>query len=194
MPTLQIFFSGEYFFLPPVDAGIQHSKALLRTTHYQPSTHKNNEMKKLSLILVTTLLAMTVSAQFVAKMEVKENIPGICDKNEVYVLFPSFQGQQEAVCPITKDAILEKLNSEVTFLKDNPKYKDKGMIGLVINCRGEVVQCKMDNKTKTPELDRQIEVVFNSLGSWKAGKLNGKEVDTSVLYSFQIKKGVLTFD
>ena len=143
---------------------------------------------------MTTLWAMTVSAQFVAKMEVKEDIPGICDKNEVYALFPSFKEQEEAVCPMTKEDILRKLNSVVTFLKDNPKYKDKGMIGLIINCKGEVVKCKMDNKTKTPELDQQIEAVFNSLGSWKAGKLNGKEVDTTRLFSFKIKNGKLTFD
>ena len=78
-------------------------------------------------------------------------------------------------------------------MKDNPKYDDKGMIGLVINCKGEVVQCKMDNKTKTPELDKQIEDVFNSLGQWTSGKLNGKEVDTSRLFSFKIKNGKITF-
>jgi hypothetical protein len=151
-------------------------------------------MKKTGLILLTTLLGLTASAQFVAKMEVKEDIPGICDKNEVYALFPSFEGQEEAVCPMTKEEILQKLNSEVTFLKDNPKYKDKGMIGLVINCKGEVVKCKMDNKTKSTELDKQIEAVFNTLGSWKAGRLNGKEVDTSRLFSFKIKNVKFTFD
>jgi len=151
-------------------------------------------MKKIGLIILTTLLGLTASAQFVAIMEVKEDIPGICNRNEVYVLFTSLKGQEEAVCPMTKEEILQKLNSEVTFLKDNPKYKDKGMIGLVINCKGEVVQCKMDNKTKSTELDKQIEAVYNSLGSWKAGKLNGKEVDTFKLFSFKIKKGKFSFD
>ncbi len=151
-------------------------------------------MKKTSLILLTTLWAITVSAQFAAKMEVKEDIPGICNKNEVYALFPSFKGHVEAICPMTKEEILQKLNNEVAFLKDNPKYEDKGMMGLVINCKGEVVVCKMDNKTKNPELDKQIEAVFNSLGRWKAGKLNGKEVDTSKLFSFRIKNGKITFD
>jgi len=151
-------------------------------------------MKKTILILLTSVFGLTASAQFVAKMEVKEDIPGICDKNEVYVLFPSFNGQEEAVCPVTKDEILQKLNSEVSFLKDKPKYKDKGMIGLVINCKGEVVKCKMDNKTKSIELDKQIEAVFNSFGTWKTGKLNGKEVDTSRLFSFNIKNGKFTFD
>ena len=151
-------------------------------------------MEKVIFGILVSLSGLTASAQFVAKMEVKEPIEGICDENEVYALFPMFNGQDEATCPVTKDEILKRLNSEVQFLKDNPKYKDKGMIGLVINCKGEVVKCKMDNKTKRPELDKQIEDVFNSLGEWKAGKLNGKEVDSSKLYSFKIKKGKITFD
>ena len=109
-------------------------------------------MKQTLLILLTVITYSTASAQFVAKMEVKEPIEGICDVNEVYALFSSFSGQEEAVCPLTKDEILNRLNSEVQFLKDNPKYNDKGMIGLVINCKGEVVKCKMDNKTKNEEL------------------------------------------
>ena len=151
-------------------------------------------MNKTVLALIIGCSSLTVSAQFVAKMEVKEDIPGICDKNEVYALFPSFQGQKEAVCPVTKEDILQRLNSEVQFLKDNPNHKDKGMIGLVINCKGAVVKCKMDNKTKSTELDMQIEAVFNSLGDWKPGKLNGKKVDSSKLYSFKVKKGEISFD
>ncbi|HCZ35027.1 MAG TPA: hypothetical protein DHV26_03785, partial [Cytophagales bacterium] len=63
-----------------------------------------------------------------------------------------------------------------------------------INCKGQVVQCKMDNKTKSADLDKQIELVFNSLGQWTAGKLDSKEVDTSKLFSFKIKKGQFYFD
>jgi hypothetical protein len=151
-------------------------------------------MKKTLLFFLLLTAGLTISAQFVAKMEVKEDIPGICDKNEVYVLFPSFKGQIQAACPVPKDSILKRLNSEVQFLKANPNYNDKGMIGLVINCKGEVVKCKMDNKTQNTELDKQIEAVFNSLGSWKAGKLNKKEVDSSRLFSFKIENGIFTFD
>ena len=151
-------------------------------------------MKNLFLILLLALTTIQASAQFVAKLELKEPIEGICDMDEVYALFPTFKGQKEAVCPLTKEQILERLNSEVTFLKDNPKYKDKGMINIIINCKGEVVKCKIDNKTKSPELDKQIEAVFNSLGEWKPGKLDGKEVDSSQLFSFRIKKGKFSFD
>ena len=44
-------------------------------------------MKKTILTLIIGFIGLTASAQFVAKMEVKEDIPGICDKNEVYALF-----------------------------------------------------------------------------------------------------------
>jgi hypothetical protein len=149
-------------------------------------------MKKTLLMFAISIIGMTASAQFVAKMEVKEDIQGICDKSEVYVLFPSFKGQKQAVCPVSDDEIVRRLNTEVAFLKDKPTYQDKGMIGLVINCKGEVVKCKMDNKTQSPDLDKQIELVFNSLGTWKSGKLNGKAVDSSRLYSFEIINGVIT--
>jgi hypothetical protein len=150
-------------------------------------------MKNLFFLLFA-FFSGNLSAQFVAKMEVKEDIPDLCDKNHVYVLFPMFKGQIEAVCPLSKEEIQKKLNEEVTFLKDKPKYKDKGMIGLIISCKGEIVQCKMDNKTKSTELDQQIEAVFNSLGIWKAGKLDGMQVDSSRLYSFTIKKGKIILD
>ncbi len=149
---------------------------------------------RLLLILCFISGSLISSAQFVARMEVKEPIPGLCDARNVYVLFPSFKRQERAVCPVTEDAILERLNTELKFLLDNPQYKDKGMIGLVINCKGQVVQCKMDNKTQSPELDAQIEAVFNSLGEWKPGKLNRKEVDTSRLFSFVIEDGKVSFD
>lgn len=150
-------------------------------------------MKRIVFSVLIALSWFNASAQFVAKMEVKEPIEGICNEKEVYALLP-FDGQEKAISPIAASDIQKRLNSEVQFLKENPKYKGKGMIGLIINCNGEVVQCKMDIKTKSEELDTQIEAVFDSLGEWKAGKLNGQKVDSSVLYSFKIKKGKIVFD
>lgn len=151
-------------------------------------------MTKTVFTILFITFYLTSTAQFVAMMEVKEPIPGLCNDKEVYALFPSFKGQQEAVCPVSENIILQRLNSEAKFLTDNPKHDDEGMIGLVINCKGEVVQCKMDNKTKSPELDQQIEAVFNSLGEWKPGKLKKKAVDTSQLFSFTIKNGKISFE
>jgi len=150
-------------------------------------------MKKTLFILFALSLGINASAQFLARMQIKGNIAGVCDKKEVYVLFTSFKGQIEAICPVTKDSILKRLNSEVEYVKKHPNYTDKGMVGVVINCKGEVVQCEMDNKTKKRELDTQIEAIFNSLGIWKAGKLNGNEVDSSRLFDLKINNGVFSF-
>jgi hypothetical protein len=132
------------------------------------------------------------SAQFVARMEAKEQIPGVCHMKNIVVLIPSFKGQEVAVAPVEIEEIEKRLNAEVKFLAENPTYNDKGMIGLIVNCKGELVQCKMDNKTKSEELDKQIEAVFNSLREWKAGKLNNKPVDTSNLFNFTIENGKLS--
>ena len=63
------------------------------------------------------------------------------------------------------------------------------MVGLIVNCKGELVQCAIDNKTKSSELDAQIVAVFAKLQKWTAGKVNNVPVDTSVLYSFTIENG-----
>ena len=69
----------------------------------------------------------------VAKVEIKEKIDGICDVKNVYSLFPMFGDQKEAICSVPDSIIEERLNKEVEFLKDKPKYNDKGMISIIIN-------------------------------------------------------------
>jgi phage FluMu protein Com len=125
-------------------------------------------------------------------MEVKEPIKGLCNNKEVYVMFSMFKGQTEAKCPLSDKEINKRLNEEVTWLKDSSSYNDKGMVNIIINCKGEEVQCQIDNKTKYPELDKQVVAVFNTLGEWKAAKLSGKEVDSSRLWSFEIKNGKIS--
>ena len=146
-------------------------------------------MKTILVFTISIFLLANLNAQFVAKVEVKEPIQGLCNDKEVYSLFPMFDGQKQAVCPTSEEEITKRLDSAVTFLKDNPKFKDKGMVGMWINCKGEVVKCEMDNKTKDSTLDSQIVAVFSVLGKWEAGLLNGKPVDSMRLYSFEIKKG-----
>ncbi|MFI5133198.1 MAG: hypothetical protein ACHQEB_02625 [Chitinophagales bacterium] len=146
-------------------------------------------MKKIISIVLFTQMSLSSFSQFVARAEIKENVEGICDKKNVYALLGMLKGQQEAVCSVKNRAIEQTLNDSVQFIKDNPDYNDKGMVSLIINCKGEVVQCKIDNKTKSPILDEQIVNVFKTFTSWKAGKLNGDNVDSIKLWSFEIKNG-----
>lgn len=149
-------------------------------------------MKSIFLLTISILILSGLRAQIVAKVEVKEPIEGLCNDKEVYSLFPMFGDQKQAVCPVSDAEIKRRLDSAVTFFKDNPKHKDKGMVGIWINCKGEVVKCEMDNKTKDATLDSQIVAVFNTLGKWEAGLLNGKPVDSMRLYSFEITKGKIS--
>jgi len=131
----------------------------------------------------------------VARMEVKEPIAGVCDNGNVIAILPiPGNGQVSAKAPMTDDQITEALKTRVTFLKDKPDYDDKGMVNLIVNCKGELVRCEIDNKTKSPELDNQIVAVFAEMKQWTAGSVNNKSVDTSVLYSFTIKKGTIVVD
>lgn len=158
---------------------------------------KNNKkiMIYLGLIVIGIINSCATSKNssmnyMVARMEVKDPIKGICDNANVIVILPfSGNGQVKAQAPKTKEEITQELNSKVSFLKDNPDYEDKGMVNLIINCKGELVRCEIDNKTKSPELDSQIVSVFAELKTWTAGKINNNSVDTSVLYSFTIKNG-----
>lgn len=127
---------------------------------------------------------------FVARLEVKEPIQGVCDNENVIAILP-FPGnaQETAKAPKTKEEIMQELNSRVKFLNDKPNYEDKGMVNLIINCKGELVRCQIDNKTKSAELDSQIVAVFAELKRWTPGKINGTPVDVSELYSFTITNG-----
>jgi hypothetical protein len=146
-------------------------------------------MKKIFILLALIKLSLLSHAQMLARVEIKEKIDGICDIKNVYSLFPMFGDQIEAVCAVPDSTIEERLNKEVDFLKDKPKYKDKGMVSIIINCKGQVVQCKIDNESKSPILDEQVINVFKTLTVWKAGKLNGKDADSMRLWSFEVKNG-----
>lgn len=151
-------------------------------------------MKKIILLLFAVLIYNASPGQFVARMQPKDTdtLTGVCDRNNIYTLLSLFKDQQEAVCTVSDKNIEKRLNDEVAYLKEHPEVDDKGIVNIVINCKGEVIQCKTDNKTKSEELDKQILAVFTSLTDWKPAKLNGKKVDSLRLFGFDIEKGKIT--
>jgi hypothetical protein len=150
-------------------------------------------MSKKSLIVLFTCMVFAGSAQMVATVEMKEEVKGICDHKKVYAIFPMFGGQKEALCNVSKEEIAKKLN-EIQFIKDNPKHKDKGMVSIYVNCKGEVVKCATDNKTKDPELDKQVLEVFKTLSFSMPAQMGDRAVDSCLLYSFEVKKGKVIYE
>lgn len=149
-------------------------------------------MKLFSILFLTLFSVQFSQAQLVAKAQLKEPIEGICDANEAYALMGFMDDQTDAKCPVAESEIQSRLNADVPFLKENPKFKAKGVMNVYVNCKGEVVKVTPD--TGNDELDAQIIKVFEGLGEWKAGKLNDKAVDSVTLYSFKIKKGQLILE
>lgn len=157
-------------------------------------------MKKIFLSVITLVLFYACSttkkspmSNMVARMQVDQPIPGVCDNSNVIAILP-FPGNEQikAEPPLTDEELTNKLRTEVDFLKDKVDYNDKGMVQLIVNCEGKMVRCQIDNKTQNAELDQQIVDVFSKMVDWKAGTVNGKRVDTSVLYSFEIVNGLIS--
>ncbi|MCW3085425.1 MAG: hypothetical protein JWP12_2791 [Bacteroidetes bacterium] len=147
-------------------------------------------MKKITILFFAIIAFKAVSAQMmIATMEVKEPIPGTCSEKTVYALFGGFKGQTQAVPPITEKEMMKKLQEELAFLKENPHYKGTLMMSCIINCKGEMVRCEVDNKSGNDQLDQQVLAIFNTFKTWGAGTLNGNAVDCVELFSIDIKKG-----
>ncbi len=149
-------------------------------------------MKKTIVFLFSLFAVHAASAQFVARMQVKDALPGACDSTNVYALFSGFDGQVKPVPELTKKQIEDLLNKEVKFLQENPKFKGEMMINCIINCSGEMIRCEVDNKSGNDELDQQILAVFKKLTKWTPGLLNGQAVDAVELFTVEIKKGKIT--
>lgn len=131
-------------------------------------------------------------SSFIATMEIKDDVPGLCDKEKVLVMFPMLDEQQvEAKCPLSNEEIEKKLNA-VDFLKDNDELNDEGMLNIIINCSGRLVKVEMDKKTTSTELDDQIVAEFKKLKTWTPATYYGTKVDNAQLISFEIKEGTLT--
>jgi hypothetical protein len=143
------------------------------------------------LLFTLFTAALPLCAQYTAKVQMTEHVEGICDSTEVYHLWNTFDGQKQATCTVSDAAIQARLNSGVTYLKDNPKFKlPKGAsVSTWVNCEGALVKVKMDSKNAA--FNEQVEAVFRDLGEWTAGRTAGKNVDSVRLWGITIYKGYI---
>jgi hypothetical protein len=145
------------------------------------------------LFLAMTSFGQIDGKQIAMTMKVNENVKGLCDKSKVYSLYMmrQFPGSNatEGQYPLNEIELLKLLNEKVTFLKDNPKYKGKFSVRVIINCKGELVSCDFESKTKNNDLNNQILEIFKSLDGWGAGTFNGELVDSTKPFYLKIKGG-----
>jgi len=145
------------------------------------------------LFLSMTSFGQIDGKQIAMTMKVNDNVKGLCDKSKVYSLYmmKQFPGSNatEGQYPMNDIELLKLLNEKVTFLKENPKYKGKFSVRVIINCKGELVSCDFESKTKSDDLNNQILGIFKSLDGWGAGTFNGELVDSTKPFYLKIKAG-----
>ena len=131
-------------------------------------------MRKLFIVFIILLCCSEQTySQLVAKVELKEKIEGICDYDEIYYLMQD-ENQLKALPPISKDEIYKKLNN-LNFIKENPKFKSKGTVSLMINCKGEVVECDSQKNLKIVDLTGAGDLFAGGFLHGYINKLSAKE-------------------
>lgn len=153
---------------------------------------------KYSVKITTLIILFTLTQKFSYAQQVevtiglKKTIKNLCNPDEIFGLLNELEGQRRAIRPLSDEKILELLNTNSIFLKENPKFKGKEIITLVVNCEGTLVKCELE-KGKSPLLREEIQQTFFSLGSWIPGQLKGEKVDSVQFIAYRVKKGVLYF-
>ncbi len=125
-------------------------------------------------------------------MTVREPLPGACDSTRVFGFYNKYEGQLQAVPPMTLAEIQLKLTNEVQFLKSHPKYTGSVIVECVINCKGELILCKTLRRGGTSELRQEVIAVFKTLKTWTPGRLNGEVTDCVEDFRVEIKNGVVS--
>jgi hypothetical protein len=77
-------------------------------------------------------------------------------------------------------------------LDNNPKFKGKGFVSIITNCKGELLSVSAQFfKKRNPAFEKELVEYFKLIELWKPGTYYKKEVDSGRTYSFKVKKGEL---
>lgn len=136
-------------------------------------------------------LASSAYAQVPTTVEITEHLDCLCDSTAVYDLFYSYHGVQPAVCSVSKMAIQARLNSGVTYHKEDRRFKlkDDSMVTAWISCEGRLLKATMNSKST--EFNEQVEAVFRELEGWTPGRYAGKAVDSVQRWGIILHEGYL---
>lgn len=150
-------------------------------------------IKSFFLIAVFQFINNLSHAQFIATVELKEPIDGMCSET-MFALFSSLDNQQQAKLNMTDQELIALMNEKIPSLKTNLKFKADAVMAFYINCESEVIKTSSGLKDKTSQLSIEIEKFLAETGSWTAGKYQNENVDCSELIAIKIKKGVIYLD
>lgn len=150
-------------------------------------------MKTLLFLLASMVISGAANAQFIATVQLDVPLEEMCGET-LYALFDGFDGQTGAKCDLSDQELIDRMNEEITWLREHPTFKAKGVMGVYINCEGKVIDSHSGLKDEDSELSKAIAAFLMENGNWKPGSFNGDEVDCSELIGFVIKKGKISLD
>jgi acetylornithine deacetylase/succinyl-diaminopimelate desuccinylase-like protein len=108
-----------------------------------------------------------------------------CKPATVYFMMRGKGKPQESL-----EAIEAKLNEQVSYAKDNPKFKAKPAVQFVVNCRGELGGAfHMVTESGSQELDAALIAFFKTLTVWKPASISGAPVDSWYMWRLSVKGG-----
>jgi hypothetical protein len=130
--------------------------------------------------LLVLLLTLSVSNMLIAQ----SNSTNICVKNDSIVPYlevdelPKFQSQ--------------KYHTALEYIYSNIQYpseidvQGKVIVSFVVNKNGKIEKVKIEKKLCN-ECDNEVQRVLCSMPKWRAGKKNGKAVNTLLLLVVNFK-------
>lgn len=156
-------------------------------------------MKKAILILSIIFLTHHLFGQdSIPKTETKKvllrkKVEGMCIPAKfVLELYNGNPNEVEPKCSIDKEELIERLNSDLQFLKKHPDFKGRGMVSVIINCEGKVVGWAEAVKSRNEELNEEIlSFLIKQNFDWKPGIYKEENIDSIFSFSYQIVRGVL---
>lgn len=146
-------------------------------------------MKRGILIILVSFLFKTLNAQFVPLVKPSENKDMLCDSANIYFLQTNTLTHKVLTSVFNIPEIEAKIKAEVFLLKEKIDLSDECMLSVIVNCKNELVSCKIEMKSKETELDLQICKVFKSLKKWTAGEISDRKVDSYRQYKIKIING-----
>ena len=153
-----------------------------------------NTIRTMKKAFIIAAMLLAGSCLFAQNPRLAEKKAVQCDPRSLYALQPTVQGQIPAECPLNNEQMAKKLNTDIPFLRSHTTLTDKCRMGWIINCKGQVVNCAIDAKSTSTELDKQLESALKNIGDWKPGTLNGNPVDCAILRMIVITDGVITVE
>ncbi|WP_300666282.1 protein S100 [Fluviicola sp.] len=149
-----------------------------------------------------TLFFLLISAYSIGQQKIPEEKPkrimlrkkieGMCvPAKDVFELYNGNEGELEPKCSVSKEELIEMLNKELSFLKNNPDFKGRGMVSVLINCEGRAVGWG-EVVVKNKELNEEIlTFLIKQNFEWEPGYFKDKAIDSLFSFSYQVVRGVL---